>query len=201
MVGMVLIDLQKAFDCVDHGLLLKKLGLMGVGNLDWFRSYLSDRRQCVVVNGAQSDFGGVTCGVPQGSIGGPLLWLCFTCDQPDVVHNHDIDGQDLYRGCQKQQQGTEDQGEHGSKHGGEHGGEACGELVGYVDDGAYSLGHTDPRALSGALTDKYRLLEGWMNNNKLVINPDKTHMMVLGSKEKATSQNDGRGAHHPSNRD
>ena len=70
-VGMVLIDLQKAFDCVDHGLLLKKLGLIGVGNLDWFRSYLSDRRQCVVVNGAQSDFGEISCGVPLGEYSGP----------------------------------------------------------------------------------------------------------------------------------
>ena len=69
----------------------------------------------------------LNCGVPQGSIGGPLLWLCFTCDQPDAVHVHEVDGQDLHRGCQ-------DQGGPGQADGGDH----CGELVGYVDDGAYS---------------------------------------------------------------
>ena len=57
----------------------------------------------------------------------------------------------------------------------------CGELVGYVDDGAYSVGHSDPDVLSRVLTDKYNKLEEWMNNNKLVINPDKTHLMVMGT--------------------
>ena len=79
-VGMIMIDLQKAFDCVDHGILLEKLRVMGIGNLDWFRSYLSGRRQCVVVNGTQSDFMGVSCGVPQGSILGPILFLCYVND-------------------------------------------------------------------------------------------------------------------------
>ena len=53
---------------------------MGVKNIDWFRSYLSDRRQCVVVGGTQSDFRGVSCGVPQGSILGPILFLCYVND-------------------------------------------------------------------------------------------------------------------------
>ena len=46
MVGMVMIDLRKAFDTVDGGILVKKLSAMGVTSLDWFRSYLSDREQC-----------------------------------------------------------------------------------------------------------------------------------------------------------
>ena len=60
--------------------------------------------------------------------------------------------------------------------------EDCGTLVGYVDDGAYSFGNSDPNVVSQVLTSKYTLLENWMNSNKLVINPEKTHLMVLGSR-------------------
>ena len=80
MVGMVLIDLQKAFDTVDHTILLDKLRAMGVSSTAWFESYLTCRRQCVVVNGVKSDFLSISCGVPQGSILGPLLFLVYIND-------------------------------------------------------------------------------------------------------------------------
>ena len=83
--GMVLIDLQKAFDCVDHQILLDKLSVMGVKSVDWFRSYLNDRQQCTQVDGFDSDFSRVTCGVPQGSILGPTLFLCFINDMSDAL--------------------------------------------------------------------------------------------------------------------
>ena len=83
--GMVLIDLQKAFDCVDHNLLLSKLKAMGIGSVDWFRSYLNDRSQCTQVRGIDSDFLNITCGVPQGSILGPTLFLCYINDMADVL--------------------------------------------------------------------------------------------------------------------
>ena len=51
-----------------------------------------------------------------------------------------------------------------------------------ADDGAYSFEHKDPTVLSRMITEKNNLLENCMNNNRLVINPDKTHMMVMGNK-------------------
>ena len=68
--GMVLIDLQKAFDTVDHDILLGKLSAIGLNNssVEWFRSYLVGRQQTVCVNDTLSDCTTVKCGVPQGSI-------------------------------------------------------------------------------------------------------------------------------------
>ena len=77
---MIMLDLQKAFDMVDHKILCQKLSAMGVVSVAWFRSYLSDRTQMVNVNYTSSDFQKITCGVLQGSILGPLLFLCYVND-------------------------------------------------------------------------------------------------------------------------
>ena len=75
----VFIDLKKAFDTVDHDILLKKLEYYGVRGLlkDWFQSYLKNRKQFVSVNNSTSNTKEITTGVPQGSVLGPLLFLLY----------------------------------------------------------------------------------------------------------------------------
>ena len=94
--------------------------------------------------------------------------MAFLCDQPDVVHQHPINGQDIKRSCLRTVQESE---------------AVCGELVGYLDDGAYSCGHKDPAILSDILTEKFDNLSAWIQNNKLVNNPDKNKFIGTRSKE------------------
>ncbi len=67
--GVLLLDLKKAFDTVDHSILLAKLEKYGIQgrSLEWFKSYLKDRKQVCSINGKKSSANDIKCGVPQGS--------------------------------------------------------------------------------------------------------------------------------------
>ena len=93
IIGMVMVDFRKAFDLVDHTLLLKKLRHYKISNetLLWFSSYLLNRKQKVVINNIESTTENIVCGVPQGSILGPLLFLMFINDLPLYTDNVNTD--------------------------------------------------------------------------------------------------------------
>lgn len=83
----VFIDLEKAFDTVNHSILIQKLdhyGIRGISN-EWLKSYLVNRKQNVVFDGVSSEYRDISCGVPQGSILGPLLFLLYINDMHSSV--------------------------------------------------------------------------------------------------------------------
>lgn len=87
LTGAVFIDLRKAFNSVDHDLLIKKLESYGFKNneLNWFKSYLSDRKQVVSVGKEISDYCPIMSRAPQGSILGPLSFVLFINYLPEVL--------------------------------------------------------------------------------------------------------------------
>ena len=87
MTGIILIELQKAFDTIDHDIVLKKLSAISFSNhtIGWFKSYLSNRSFRVNLENCYSDPSNITCGVPQESILGPLVFLIYVNDVPQAV--------------------------------------------------------------------------------------------------------------------
>ena len=85
--AVVSLNLKKEFDTVDHEILLTKMNRCGIQGktLDWFKSYLTNRTQRCSVNGCLSDVTTLKCGVPQGTILGPLLFLIYINDLTDCL--------------------------------------------------------------------------------------------------------------------
>ena len=87
LTGTVFIDMSKAFDSINHVLLLEKLCSFGIINEEilWFENYISDHTQVVDYQNTFSEPQPITSGVPQGSILGPLLFVLFVNDMPDLL--------------------------------------------------------------------------------------------------------------------
>ena len=92
-VAGIYMDLSKTFDTVDHEILFQKLQHYGIRGLplQWFKSYLTNRKQYTIANKATSEESTITYGVPQGSVLGPLLFLIYTNDITNAISgNHKV---------------------------------------------------------------------------------------------------------------
>ena len=164
--GVCMLDMSAAFDVVSHRILLQKMTLYGFKEsaTSWMKSYLEDRQQCVYIDGCLSSFLKVNTGVPQGSILGPLCYILFTGDLPEVIHQHE---HHEYQQHQIRSSCTD-----------------CGEICCFADDSTYSVSSNNQDELSNKMTDKYNLISDYMTSNKLKLNDDKTHLLVLMTSKK-----------------
>ena len=167
-VGACLLDMSAAFDVVDHQLLLDKLSLYGLDNSskEWVRSYLNGRTQSVSIEGTLSKLLAVHTGVPQGSILGPLLYTLFTNELPEIVHDSPVRHREGNGNVQPwpeyHEEGKDD------------------SICCYADDTTVSISSDNPATLSAKLTEKYKLIAQFMVDNRLKLNDDKTHLLVMG---------------------
>ena len=126
----------------------------------WMESYLSGQTQSTLVDGHQSSALPLPpCSVIQGGIGSGLLYLVYTNDLPDVIHDHEVDYNKAKANCKED-----------------------GSMVNFVADVTVYTEHKDPEVLSLKLSSHYKKVERYMHANKLVINSDKTHLIVMAGR-------------------
>ena len=164
LAGVCMLDMSAAFDVVDHDILIKKLKLYGFddNSIKWMGNYLSGRTQAVYIDGFLSSFLPVEVGVPQGSILGPLCYVIFTNDLPEtILQSSHVHWSHLTTYCAE-----------------------CGGLCCFADDSTYSVSSHDQKVLEEKLNEKYNILANYMGNNKLKLNDDKTHLLIMTTKQK-----------------
>ena len=172
LTGVCLLDMSAAFDTVNHSLLLQKLRLYGFSqdSLAWMSSYLSGRVQSVCIDGTLSPALRISTGVPQGSILGPLFYIIFTNDLPEAIFT-----------CQKHYQPlnpTVGSSSVFTTHC-----QDCGSVCCFADDSTLSVSDTDPDILMEKMNEKYAVLSDYLISNRLKLNDEKTHLVLMTTAE------------------
>ena len=168
MAGVGFLDMSAAFDVVDHGLLLQKLKMYGFQEdvLCWTRSYLSDRYQCVSIEGSLSRLLAVRFGVPQGSILGPIFYTLFTNELPEVIHDQQATDPPVSQ-CPVYHLKDKNNG----------------SICCYADDTTFTAIDSDHTALTSKLSAKYKTISEFMINNRLKLNDEKSHLLVISTSQ------------------
>jgi len=155
MLGVIFLDLKRAFEVVDREILLKKLKAYGIKGtvLKWFMSYLINRTQRVKFNGVLSRPISVDLGVPQGSVLGPLLFLLYINDIAEIINDN------------------------------------CAVRL-FADDALiYTTGFSS-QEISDNLNKQMVKVEKWLDLNRLVVNVNKTKVMLIrGVRKKVNESN------------
>ena len=143
LTGVAFIDLRKAFDTVDHDILLHKLKAIGCSDksVRWFVSYLSNREQTVCFKGTTSSSSKIVMGVPQGSILGPLLFSIYINSLPKCIDDGIVDM--------------------------------------YADDTTLTVNGRSVAEIERKLTKGLENVFSWVTKNRLVLNADKTNVMLI----------------------
>ena len=173
LVGAVFLDFKKAFDTVNHSILINKLNVYLGEQLStsFFKSYLKDREQYVYINGKRSKTGVINSGVPQGSILGPLLFCLYINDLPLSVSRNAR----LVSNLSDANDVTTD---------------TCLDISCdvtndlFADDASLYTTNKDPIIIEKSLQKSLQLTTEWCEHNRMIIHPDKTKCMIISTRQK-----------------
>ena len=155
------IDESAAFDMVCHEIIIEKMRLHNFSNdtINWFSSYLHGRSQYVYIDNKSSRITGIKSGVPQGSVLGPLMYILYINELPDITKEHDT--------CTDNTHEKHDElfGQNCTK---------CGETICYADDASILYSSNSRQENQNKLEEHLNLVNNFLTDNKLVVNRDKT---------------------------